>query len=157
MKQAVQIQDSDAYKLMEQISLYIFKLNGLLQDEAVKTIRDTKITNQRWRILGTVIRESHSITVPQIAREMGNARQGIQRAVDSMVQDGLLEYRSNRNHAKSKIVALTAEGKAVYASMMEKERALIEGLAKDIEIKKGRQAAAFLIEMINRLDPLENT
>lgn len=49
-------------------------------------------------------------TVPQIGRSLGHPRQVIQRAADSLVARGLLEWRDNPDHKRARLLNPTVEG-----------------------------------------------
>jgi DNA-binding MarR family transcriptional regulator len=49
-------------------------------------------------------------TVPAIARRLGLSRQGVQRVANDLRAEGLVELRTNPDHARSPLVALTPTG-----------------------------------------------
>lgn len=138
--------------LITRLTLQIFKLNGLLLDEGTRMLEGTGITNSRWRVLGTLTRAGGPQTVPQIAREMGQTRQGIQRLVDVMVQDGLLEYRDNPAHLKSRNVCLTSTGDRLYASLTDRRQSSLSGLAEGLPAARIRAASVLLDALIRNLE-----
>ena len=102
-----------------EIVLQVFKLSGLLTTEGDRMTAAYGLSSARWKILGSLSRSEVPLTVPQIARVMGQTRQAVQRLVDVMHKDGLLTLLSNPHHKRAKLVALTAEGKAVFAKLDE--------------------------------------
>jgi DNA-binding MarR family transcriptional regulator len=108
---------TEATSLMRELALEIFKLNGLLLEEGARSTAGTVLTGQRLRVLGVLRRAAAPLTVPQVAREIGLARQSIQRLADLLVDDGLVEFRDNPGHATSRLLALSERGEAVYASL----------------------------------------
>jgi DNA-binding MarR family transcriptional regulator len=65
-------------------------------------------TQARWQVLSVL--SGSGWTVPQAARRLGVARQSVQRVVDLLVADGLVELLPNPDHARSRIAQLTALG-----------------------------------------------
>lgn len=100
-----------------EIVLEVFKLSGLLIAEGDRLTEAQALSSARWKILGSVAQADSPPTVPQIARLMGQTRQAVQRLVNVMHTDGLLELRSNPNHKRAKLVSLTMQGKKIYAKL----------------------------------------
>ena len=107
--------------LFTEIVLEAFKLSGLLVMEGDRITADFGLTSARWKILGALALSGTSLTVPQIAREMGQTRQAVQRLVEIMHSDGLLDLLDNPNHKRAKLVALSNKGKKVYKKLEENQ------------------------------------
>lgn len=138
--------------LMTRLISQIFRLNGLLLEEGARMTVGTTISNSRWRVLGTLTRAGGALTVPQIAREMGHTRQGIQRLVDAMVKDGVLEYLDNPAHATSRNVSLTPAGKGVYIALSDRRIKSLDAIGKGLSQKQIFAAAALLDELEKNLE-----
>ncbi len=69
-------------------------------------------TQARWQILWTVDHDAR-LTVPQIARRLGIARQSVQRVVDELLEERLVESIPNPDHRTSPLFRLTDGGEAV--------------------------------------------
>jgi len=61
-------------------------------------------------------------TVPRIARDRGASRQHVQQQVDTLLERDLVERRSNPNHKRSSLIALTDKGRALVENMRAEER-----------------------------------
>ncbi|MDE0095181.1 MAG: helix-turn-helix domain-containing protein, partial [Gammaproteobacteria bacterium] len=59
------------------------------------------MTSARWQVMGAVDQSKHSLTVAQIARRMGLARQGVQRIVNDLVELGFVVLEENIDHKRS--------------------------------------------------------
>ena len=99
--------------------LSIFRLNGLLIAEGDAMTEKLGLTHARWKVIGAVDLSQNGLTVPGIARVLGQSRQAVQRITDVMVKDGLLEYTENPQHKRSVLVLLSQYGKNVYSSLRE--------------------------------------
>src|ERR687885_127279 len=53
-------------------------------------------------------------TVPRIARTLWLPRQVVQRLADQIADLGLLEWRANPDHKRSKLAVLTEEGRCLF-------------------------------------------
>ncbi|MBX4910273.1 MULTISPECIES: MarR family transcriptional regulator [Rhizobium] len=65
-------------------------------------------TSARWQVLAAARRGE--LSVAQIARTLGLARQGVQRLADVLEGEGLIAYADNPQHQRAKLVLLTADG-----------------------------------------------
>ena len=99
--------------------LSIFRLNGLLIAEGDAMTEKLGLTHARWKVIGAVALSQNGLTVPGIARVLGQSRQAVQRITDVMVEDKLLEYSENPKHKRSVLVLLSDEGKEVYNTLRE--------------------------------------
>ena len=99
--------------------LSIFRLNGLLIAEGDAMTEKLGLTHARWKVIGAVALSQNGLTVPGIARVLGQSRQAVQRITDVMVKDGLLEYTENPKHKRSVLVLLSQHGKNVYSNLRE--------------------------------------
>lgn len=93
---------------IEQFAILIFRLNAALLQNGNNIAGRVGQTSARWHILGQL--EFHPQTVPMIARNMGQARQSVQRLTNSLVADGLVEYSKHPTDSRTKLVVLTNKG-----------------------------------------------
>jgi DNA-binding MarR family transcriptional regulator len=93
----------------------IFRLNGLLILAGEDIVRPIGQSSARWQVLGRVFQPQ---TVSNLAREIGHARQSVQRIADALEAEGLVAYRDNIADRRAKLVELTPAGlkvlKAIY-------------------------------------------
>jgi len=139
-------------RLLTQIILDTFKLNGVLVLEGDKLVKSLELTSARWKILGALAYGSNPMTVPDIARVMGQSRQAVQRISNEMVKDGLLTTLANPEHKRAKLVKLTDKGAQAYSQAMEKQIPWVNGLASDIKQTELEIAASVLKNLIAQLD-----
>jgi DNA-binding MarR family transcriptional regulator len=93
---------------LNDLVLNIFWLNGFFVDAADRVTAGTGLTAARWQVLGAVLHEP--LTVAAIARNMGLARQSVQRTADLLVDQGLCEYSPNPAHRRAKLLSPTGRG-----------------------------------------------
>lgn len=120
-------------KLLTQIVLQVFKLSGLLVLEGDQLIKDLGLTSARWKVLGAISRSDHLMTVPDIARMMGQSRQAVQRLFNELKGEGLLDTQSNPNHKRAKFLVLTEKGDQVCAQLDEKQIPWVNLLADELK------------------------
>ena len=86
----------------------IFRLNGFFLHAGDRLTAESGLTTARWQVLGAVLHEP--LTVAAIARDMGLARQSVQRTADLLVEEGLCEYVPNPAHRRAKLLFTTDHG-----------------------------------------------
>jgi DNA-binding MarR family transcriptional regulator len=88
--------------------LTIFWLNGFFLDAADRLTAGSGLTTARWQVLGAVLHEP--LTVAAIARDMGLARQSVQRTANLLVEEGLCEFVPNPAHRRARLLSGTDHG-----------------------------------------------
>jgi len=101
----------------------IFGLNGLLMQVGEGIVRPIGQTSARWQVLG---RAFEPRTVSQMARDMGHARQGVQRVADVLVKEGLIAYKPHPTDQRTKLLELTPQGMKVLTAIHARQLAWSE-------------------------------
>jgi len=101
-------------------ALTIFEINGLLMRAGDGITQSIGQSSARWQVLGRVFEPQ---TVAKMARDMGHARQGVQRVADVLVKEGLIVYKDHPTDRRTKLLELTPQGMevltAIYVRQME--------------------------------------
>ncbi len=100
---------SPAGDLLTELVLKVFRLNGRFLEVADSLTGGSGLTAARWQVLGAILKEP--LTVASIARQMGLARQSVQRLADVLVDAGMCEYLPNPAHARAKLLSPTEHGR----------------------------------------------
>src|SRR5450830_1081614 len=137
--------------VLTQLVLETFRLNGSLLAVGDKFTAHKGLTSARWQVLGAIVAEGAPSTVPNIARNMGLQRQRVQRIVDILETEGLVEFEENPHHKRAKLVALTAEGRAAHNDIMQDQIPWINEIAEGAEMHEIENALLFLRKMRERL------
>lgn len=87
------------------------------------------------------------LTVPQIARMRPTSRQRMQRLADELAADGLVRFVDNPKHRRSKLVQLTARGKARY----REQNARLIRIASTMGVGLGEAAIRGTTEVVRQL------
>ncbi|EMT50859.1 MULTISPECIES: MarR family winged helix-turn-helix transcriptional regulator [Brevibacillus] len=96
-------------KAFTELVLEVFRLNGRLLEAGDRLTQPVGLSSARWQILGVV--EHGPITVAHVARIMGLTRQSVQQTANSLEKEGLIEFLENPHHRRSKLMAMTPEGR----------------------------------------------
>jgi DNA-binding MarR family transcriptional regulator len=131
--------------LLSAASITTFKLNGQFLALAEELARPAGLTAAWWQLLGAVLGDP--LPVAGIAREMGLARQSVQRVADILVERGLAQYRDNPAHRRAKLLAPTAAGRAAIGQIGPAHAAAASRLAAVL----GEEALAGAVAAVRAL------
>lgn len=92
------------------LALEVFQLNGALIALGDRLVAPLGLTSARWQVLGAVAQVPDGLPTADIARNMGLARQSVQRVVDDLAREGILAFAPNPRHKRAKLVRLTETG-----------------------------------------------
>ena len=118
-----------------ELILETFRFNGRLLAAGDRLVAKLGLTSARWQVLGAIACSPTSEPVARLARNMGLHRQGVQRIVNELEKEGLVEFRPNPHHRRANLVVLTARGREIYEQADRLQtpwvNALSEGIAAD--------------------------
>jgi DNA-binding MarR family transcriptional regulator len=134
------------------VVLRTFRANGLFLAAGDRLAADEGLTSARWQVLGAVALEGRPLTVPQIARRMGLARQSVQASVNRLIADGLVEAATNPDHRRSPLIELTELGSRSYAALQQRQVGWVNELAAGLSASELATAACVLEKLSNRLE-----
>jgi DNA-binding MarR family transcriptional regulator len=135
-----------------QVILSIFRANGLLLARGDLLSASEDLTSARWQVLGAIALADRPLTVPQIARRMGLARQSVHATVKRLLADGLVELAANADHRRSQLVRLTESGSRKYAAIDRRQAAWVNRLVEGIDRSDLQTAGRVLQELGARLE-----
>lgn len=137
---------------LTEIMLAIFRINGRLLEGGDRLVASLDLTSARWQVLGAIALAGEPRTVPQVAEAMGMTRQGAQKQVNKLEEDGFVESRSNPRHKRSPFYALTDKGATAYQAVDELHTGWANTLAAGLPMEKLTPALALLAELDRRLE-----
>lgn len=130
--------------------LELFRLNGALLSAGDRLSANVDLTSARWQVLGAL--KERSLPVPHIARDMGLTRQGVQKTINVLKSEGLVEFQDNPHHKSSRLVALTGEGETRLAQMEDIQAKWVNDLAEDCPADELKTALKVLKHLRIRLE-----
>ena len=134
---------------LTELVLKTFRLNGLFLQVAESIAGPVGLTAAWWQVLGAVL--DGPLTVAGIAREMGLARQSVQRTADLLAERGLAEYRPNPAHRRAGLVAPTAAGWAAIESLGAAQHTWANRVGAEVGEHDLRQALSVVDKVIGAL------
>jgi DNA-binding MarR family transcriptional regulator len=141
--------DTDA---LTQLILEVFRLNGSLIAAGDRLVADLGLTSARWQVLGAIALSPTAEPVARLARSMGLHRQGVQRIVNELVEEGIVTLADNPHHRRAKLVRLTKKGEALYRAAERRQKPWARKLAKGIGVKAAMSACVMLSTVRQKLE-----
>ncbi len=134
--------------------LQVFPLHGQLGAAGDELTKPWGLSSARWKVLGAIANSDRPLHVAQIARNMGQSRQAVQRIVNELVGNGLLTLNNNPDHERARLVSLTKRGRGLYQEIMTKQARWSNELAEGISPRSLHAAARILSRLVGRLENL---
>jgi DNA-binding MarR family transcriptional regulator len=134
------------------IILDTFRANGLLLAAGDELAAHQGLTSARWQVLGAVELAERPLTVPQIARRMGLARQSVHATVRNLVDDGLLDFIANADHRRSPLVTTTDRGRQAYSVLDTHQAVWVNELTAGLDEADLETAARVIGALCQRLE-----
>ncbi len=133
------------HALLSGAALTIFKLNGQFLALAEDLAGPAGLTAAWWQVIGAVL--PAPLPVAGIAREMGLARQSVQRIADLLVAQGMAEYRDNPAHRRAKLLAPTPAGRTAVQRISPGHAKAAHALVRRV----GRERLAEIVAALHEL------
>lgn len=111
----------------------VFRLNARLLAAGDVLVARLGLTSARWQVLGAIAHSPTPQTVAQLARHMGVYRQGVQRIVNELVDEGFAEFRDNPHHRRAKLAVLTKKGRKAFVAVDRIQKPWANALARGID------------------------
>lgn len=135
-----------------EVMIQIPRLYHLMRSINIRGEDLSSWTDGMWSLLRSLQLDGPR-TVPQIARARGLSRQRIQKLVDEAQAAALVRLRTNPDHKKSRIVALTREGATLFEQIDKELRQTAEGISHTFDIRDLDAALRILFDLRESLEP----
>lgn len=135
-----------------ELVLEVFKLNGLLLSEGDQISGEFGLSSARWKVLGAVAMADQPLTVAQVAREMGQARQSVQRIASNMAEGGYFTWKDNPAHKRAKLLHLTAKGKRTFQQLESAQAPWANEVAQQLDAQELKITLGVLRKLVGRFE-----
>ena len=139
-----------AGKAFTELVLETFRFNGRLLAAGDRLTKPLGLTSSRWQVLGMIV--DQPLPVAQIARNLGLARQNVQRLADVLQDEGVVEYAANPNHQRAKLVCLTDKGRSSMERLAELQAAWANKIATGVSASEIQAALDVIKKLRSGLD-----
>jgi DNA-binding MarR family transcriptional regulator len=147
---------SAAGKVLTDLILEIFRLNGRLLVSGDRLVAGLGLTSARWQVLGAIHLAEAPQPVSWLARSMGLNRQGVQRVVNELATEGLLEFKPNPHHRRAHLVVVTKKGKSACSAAERRQIPWVNALAKGLRVDDVNNAIKLIALTRQRLEVQAN-
>jgi DNA-binding MarR family transcriptional regulator len=138
--------------------LNVFKLNGRLLVAGDRLVSELGLTSARWQILGAIAYAERPESVAWHARTMGLHRQGIQRIINELKEEGIVEFQPNPHHKRAHLVVLTPRGQKLFEDAIALQIPWVNALSRGLVAKDITTASKLIDQLKIRLEEeLDNT
>lgn len=120
--------------VLTDVVLELFRLNNRMLSAGDRLVANLGLTSARWQVLGTIIAAERPQPVAWLARDMGGNRQNVQRIVNDLAADGLVDFRPNPHHRRAQLVVLTDKGRGAFSAAMDVQTPWINRLADGLRV-----------------------
>jgi DNA-binding MarR family transcriptional regulator len=134
----------------QDLLLGLFQLHGHVLQAADAMSGEFSLSGARWQVLKVVSRQP--MTVSQIARRLGLQRQSVQRTVDAVRAQGLVEVLPNVDHARAGLIDLSTEGRRVLAALHERQREWVTRCLRGVPRSELASLAGSLTNLADRFE-----
>jgi DNA-binding MarR family transcriptional regulator len=142
-------------RLLSTLILEVFRLNGRLLSVGDGLVSKLGLTSARWQVLGAIGMAAAPEPVARIARNMGLRRQSVQRIVNDLAEDQMIEFQENPYHRRAKLVLLTKKGVGVFEAAGRVGTPWMTSLARDLDSERIIAAREVVEILRKRLDEME--
>jgi DNA-binding MarR family transcriptional regulator len=132
--------------------LDLFRLNNRVLTAGDRLVAPLGLTSARWQILGAIVQAERPEPVAWLARDMGASRQNVQRIVNDLEKEGLVEFRTNPHHRRAQLVVLTAKGRQTFEAAMGLQAPWADSLADGLPVKDIKTAHRIMTALRERLE-----
>jgi DNA-binding MarR family transcriptional regulator len=136
--------------------LDVFRLSSRMLAAGDKLVADLGLTSARWQILGVIVAAGRPEPVAWLARDMGGARQNVQRIVNDLERQGLVEFRDNPHHRRAQLVVLTDKGRKAFHAAMRLQASWANELTEGLELADIETTRSVVLSLRKRLEASED-
>ena len=132
--------------------LEFFKVNSLLLTAGDRLVAHLGLTSARWQILGAIVAAERPQPVAWIARDLGGNRQNVQRIINDLQKEGLVEFESNPHHRRAHLVVVTDKGKEAFDAAMRLQAPWINSLTDGLTVKDIQTVRRVVVALREKLE-----
>jgi DNA-binding MarR family transcriptional regulator len=148
----VTTQPNSKAAILTDIMLTVFRVNGRLLEKGDQLVEPLNLTSARWQVLGAVALAGKPLSAPQIAEAMGVTRQGAQKQLNKLEDEGLCKQLLNPHHQRSPLYVATELGNRTISETMALQKIWANGLVAGLPLQDLKNTLQTLSAVYERLD-----
>lgn len=130
---------------LSRLSYQVLQLSALLSEAGDELSQPAGQSSARWQVMAAI--EHAPLSVADIARQLGQARQSVQRLADVMTEGGFTAYHDNPAHKRAKLLGLTENGYAALRDIQQRQIVWANRVSVGLDPQALAQASATLREV----------
>ena len=146
-----------AGEILTGLILDLFRVNSLLLTAGDRLVAHLGLTSARWQILGAIVAAERPQPVAWLARDLGGNRQNVQRIINDLHKEGLVEFQTNPHHRRAKLVVLTAKGKETFDAAMRLQAPWINSVSEGLTVKDLQTVQRVVVALRGKLVKTDRT
>ena len=144
-----------AAEALTDLILSVFRVNNLAATWGDRLVAPLGLTSARWQILGAIVSADRPQPVAWLARDLGANRQNVQRIVNDLAQDGLIEFKPNPHHRRAQLVVLTKKGRQTFNATARAYNPRANELAEGLSVADIKAAYRVMLALRAKLESPE--
>ena len=136
---------------MNQLIHETFQLNGALLERGNEIAEPFGLTSARWQVLSAIELEGRALTVSQVARRMGLARQSVQRVINDLTDLEMVTSGENVDHKRAPLISLTTQGADALQRVESAQMRVVNQIAEAFTARQLTTTLRVLEEMKRRV------
>lgn len=133
------------------LSLLMKHLLGSTNREFFAELQDAGISFSQLKCLGLLSGAGAPLALGALSEEIGLSLAAVSRAVDGLVQRGELKRQEDPSDRRSKLVSVSARGRATYERVVAVRMAGVERFVEELEPDEREQLGAAVAPIVERL------
>jgi DNA-binding MarR family transcriptional regulator len=133
------------------LGLLLKHLLGSTNREFFAELQDAGISFSQLKCLGLLSNVDAPLSLGALSEQIGLSLAAVSRAVDALVQRGELKRQEDPSDRRSKLVSLTARGRATYERVVAVRVAGVERFVEELEPDEREALGAAVGPIVERL------
>jgi DNA-binding MarR family transcriptional regulator len=133
------------------LGLLMRHLLGSTNREFFAALQDAEISFSQLKCLGLLSNAEAPLSLGALSEELGLSLAAVSRAVDGLVQRGAVKRQEDPSDRRSKLVTVSARGRAVYERVLAVRVAGVERFVEELEPEDRDALAAALGPIVEGL------
>lgn len=139
-------EEAELHAAVDELTMTAALLYFRMRKAAEEMLGEGEQSSGRRSVLKGLVKAGPQ-TVPQMARLRAVSRQHIQKLINGLLTDGLVELIDNPAHKRSKLVQITAAGQSIAEATSLREAAILPELARGLALEDIQTATRVLEQL----------
>ncbi|MDF1747501.1 MAG: MarR family winged helix-turn-helix transcriptional regulator [Alphaproteobacteria bacterium] len=136
--------------------LTLFRVNNLTLTWGDRLVAPLGLTSARWQILGAIALADRPQPVSWLARDLGANRQNVQRIVNDLAKEAMVEFEPNPHHRRAQLVVLTQKGRETYEAAIRAYDPRVNALAEALSVEDIKTTHRVMQDLKEKLESENN-